>query len=153
MYDPNDPGPVLKTYDPNWKARFDAKHGLLEELREIPVREQEPGLRSYLTGGLCEALLDQFKYKWEYEKFLREQYVPWFLGKEEGQIDFPIPSPPHTATPEQMEAHYKHWNEARPRSPASPFPRSRRRMGKRAVLREPCERIDARDLRRGHRAK
>ena len=111
MYDPNDPGPVLKTYDPNWKARFDAKHGLLEELREIPVREQVPGLRSYLTGGLCEALLDRFKYKWEYEEFLREQYIPWFLGKEKGQIDFPIPSPPHTATSEQMEAHYRHWNE------------------------------------------
>ena len=111
MYDPNDPGPVLKTYDPNWKARFDAKHGLLEELRGIPVREQVPGLRSYLTGGLCEALLDRFKYKWEYEEFLREQYVPWFLGKEEGQIDFPIPSPPHTATPKKMEAHYLHWNE------------------------------------------
>lgn len=111
MYDPNDPGPVLETYDPNWKARFDAKHGLLEELRGIPVRKQVPGLRSYLTGGLCEALLDQFKYKWEYEEFLREQYVPWFFGKEEGQIDFSIPSPPYTATPEQIEAHYRHLNK------------------------------------------
>ena len=111
MYDPNDPGPVLKTYDPNWKARFDAKHGLLEELRGIPVREQVSGLRSYLTGGLCEAFLDRFKYKWQYEEFLQEQYIPWFLGKEEGQIDFPIPSPPHTATSKKMEAHYRHWNE------------------------------------------
>ena len=111
MYDPKDPDPVLKTYDPNWKARFDAKHGLLEALDEMPVLEQDPNLRSRLTDDLCDALLGQFEYGWEYEAFLRQQYVPWFVGKEEGQIDFSIPSPPHTATPGQMEAHYRHWNE------------------------------------------
>ena len=111
MYDPKDPGPVLETYDPNWKARFDAKHGLLEALREMPVLEQDPDFRSRLTDDLCDALLGQFKYGWEYEAFLRQQHVPWFVGKAEGQIDLPIPSTPHTATPEEMRAHYRRWNE------------------------------------------
>lgn len=111
MYDPNDPGPVLETYDPDWKTRFDAKHGLLEALGEMPVLEQDPDFRSRLTDDLCHALIGQFKYRWEYEEFLRQQHVPWFLGKGEDQIDFSIPSTPHTATPEEMQAHYRRWNE------------------------------------------
>lgn len=111
MYDPKDPGPVLETYDPSWKARWSAKHGLLEALGEMPVLEQDPDLRSRLTDDLCDALLSQFRHGWEYEAFLRQQHIPWFLGKAEGQIDLLIPSTPHTATPEEMRAHYRRWNE------------------------------------------
>ena len=111
MYDPNDPGPVLKTYDPNWKARWNTKHELLRALGEMPILEQDPDFRSRLTGDLCDALIGQYRYRWEYEEFLRQQHVPWFLGKEEGQIDFSIPSTSHTATPEEMQVHYRRWND------------------------------------------
>ena len=111
MYDPKDPGPVLETYDPSWEARFDARHGLLEALGEMPVLEQDPDLRSRLTNDLCDALLSQFEHGWEYEASLRQQQIPWFVGKAEGQIDLLIPSPPHTATPEEMQAHYRRWNK------------------------------------------
>ncbi|PZX14307.1 hypothetical protein LX81_02890 [Palleronia aestuarii] len=110
-YDPTDPGPVLASHDPNWKARFEAAASQLRALGEGTILDREQAaLRTRLVEEKGAAYLAKHQNAWERDAFLRDQHVPPFIGPEPGQIDIPVPSPPHDASPEEMLAHYQRFH-------------------------------------------
>lgn len=107
-FDPADPEPVLETYDPNWEPRFDAIHARLKVLQERDWFLRDHELCKLLTKELIDAHEAQFQFAWQLDKALRERH-----GGLPRAVDptLRIPSPPHTASPAEMEAHYAKWRE------------------------------------------
>lgn len=107
-YDPTDPGPVLDTWDPDWEARFDAAHRELERLQAFRNPRRDRDLRGQALDEMIAAIHAQFRYGWELDAFLREHRC--LKPSPEDPPDLRAPSPPHTASRTEMEAHYDRWN-------------------------------------------
>lgn len=110
-YDPADPGPVLDTYDPNWEARFNAVHAKLKAIEDRGWPWRDHALAEQLTQELIDAHEAQYQYLWQFDA---AQYGHYRLGAwRDDPAELRVPSPPHTASPAEVRAHYVQLGKAR----------------------------------------
>ena len=108
---PTEPRPVLETYDPHWKTRFNAAEAMLKILwqRADPLRDHD--FAAHLTKELINAHEAQYKH---IESYAAAQYGHYCLGAQpDDPPELYVPPPAHAVTPEQVRAYIAELSKAR----------------------------------------